>query len=235
MPDRRARHQLFLKCGSMQLGALGFRGACGEFGDYGVTPGQSAFQFPRVPPHKGRNIWMEGLMKHGEKLILMMLADMYKKLNIQNAEFGPDFIKTTITSDHLWGFDWKYGGIPFEEKTTPRDVTETVDYLDMWYILEQSYNSLSPEDQERVKTERNFGRDIKFPGFDGNHEPHFGIARYLIEQLHRFEHFKDHYLNSHSHQIDNYQRMYRVFEPLRQHLHNRSLSADEIIEIFNAG
>jgi uncharacterized protein len=171
----------------------------------------------------------------GEKLILLMLADLQKHLKIKNPEFDSEFIQNTISHNYLWGFDWQYSGIPFEDRETPAEVTETLDYLDMWYLLERSHEDLSPADKEKVKKESRFGHEAKFPGFDGNHEPHFGIAQYLIEQLKRFEHFKGRNLNSHSHQIERYARMYPVFDRIRETLHARLLTADEIIEIMNAG
>jgi uncharacterized protein len=126
-------------------------------------------------------------------------------------------------------------------------VTETVDILEMWRFLEESYAKLPDADKQRVQKETHRSSEIKFPGFDANNEPHYGITKYFIEQLHRFEHFKDHYLNSHSERLGSYKAMYRVFEPLRKELGNRlpfsitpvenrgqSLTADEVIRILNA-
>src|SRR5262245_22339290 len=125
-------------------------------------------------------------LSDGEKLILLMLADMYKHLDIKG-DFDPDFVSETIHSDHLWGFDWQYSGVPFEKTSTPHVVTETLDYMDMWSFLEDSYAKLSAADKKKVETDAEpFGKNVKFLGFDGNHEPHFGIAIYLVEQLDRF-------------------------------------------------
>ena len=172
-------------------------------------------------------------LSDGEKLILMMLADMYKHLKIQNPQFDPDFITNTITKDHPWGFKWAYSGIPFEKEQTPREVTETADILDMWWSLERAYQDLSPADKKKVN-EATKPKDIKFIGFDGNNENHYGIARYFVEDLKSFEHFKDRDLNSHMPSIDNYRQMYRIFEPMRKTLANRSLNADEVVKIMNA-
>lgn len=173
-------------------------------------------------------------LSDGEKLILMMLADMYKHMGIKNGEFDPDFITNTIVSDHLWGFNWRFTGIPFEREETPRDVKETADYLDMWMFLERSYEDLSAADKTKVNaaTER---QDLKFPGFDGNHEDHFGIARYFVDDLQRWEHFKGRDLNSHMQSVDGYRLMFRVFEPLRSSvLGSRLLNVDEIISVMTA-
>lgn len=173
-------------------------------------------------------------LSDGEKLILMMLADMYKHLEIKNAEFDPDFITTTITDDYLWGFPWQYPGIPFEKEGSPPEVKETSDILDMWRFLEQDYDKLPPAEKMKVQNATGL-TNVKFFGFDANNEKHYGIACYIVENLeHAFEHFEARDLNSHMPSIDGYRKMYRVFEPIRKTLANRSLNADEIGTIMNA-
>jgi len=154
-------------------------------------------------------------LSDGEKLVLMVLADMYKHLEIKG-EFDPDFISTTISGGHLWGFRWKYTHIPFEPSENPPEVSETVDILDMWSSLEESYGKLSPADNQKVEKEAN-RTSVRLFGFDANKEDHYFIARYLIEQLDRYPSFRGRDLNSPSPRIDGYRRMYRVFEaPWRQ-------------------
>jgi uncharacterized protein YfbU (UPF0304 family) len=169
----------------------------------------------------------------GEKLILLMLADMYKNLKIKG-DFDSEFISNTIHNDYLWGFSWKYSGIPFEKSASPGEVTETSDYLDMWYLLEISYDKLSGADKKKVKAVNN-NSDVRFPGFDGNNEDHMGISHYLIEQLERYEHFKGKNLNSHMSSVPLYSRMYSVFKPMRASIGSGHLSADQIIKILNGG
>jgi uncharacterized protein YfbU (UPF0304 family) len=173
-------------------------------------------------------------LSDGEKLILMMLADMYKHLKIRDPEFDPKFITATITNDYLWGFNWQYTGIPFEKEESPLEVKETAEILDMWSFIERSYEDLPPTEKTKVQKATRL-TDIKFPGFDGNNESQFGIALYFVDDLKRFEHFKGRDLNSHfPSSIDGYRNMYRVFEPMRKTLANRSLNADEIASILNA-
>jgi uncharacterized protein len=172
-------------------------------------------------------------LSDGEKLIFLMLADIYKNLKIKNGEFDPNFVSNTIFHDHLRGFNWRYHSIPFEDSEQPPEVSETADILDMWWLVERAYEKLSPAGKTKIKDAT--GRsEAEFIGFDGNNENHFGIARYLVEDPGRFEYFKGRNLNSHSRVIEGYRRMCRVFEPIRKHLANRSLNADELIEILNA-
>ena len=50
----------------------------------------------------------------GEKLILLMLTDIYDKLGVQG-EIDPQFVRSAIFDNMLWGLSWKYSGIPFEK------------------------------------------------------------------------------------------------------------------------
>ena len=90
---------------------------------------------------------------------------------------------------------------------SPQDVRETINILDMWSALHSSYKNLKSDEKKKVKAEIS-GR-LSFPGFVANNEPHYGIARYLIEDLEKFPSFaqvKD--LNSHFPTIDRHRRMH---------------------------
>jgi uncharacterized protein YfbU (UPF0304 family) len=167
-----------------------------------------------------------------ERLILVMLCEIYKKLGI-DGDIDPEFVLNTLYSGQHWGFEWKYDNLLRAEGADEKTVDETSDFLDMWYILETSFENLPKEDKERVQNGNILTRDgVKFPGFDLNNDPHFGVARYLIEDMKRFDHFKDRYLNSHSQNLGRHRRMYEKFDPIRAELHSRGLSADEILHIF---
>ena len=133
-----------------------------------------------------------------------------------------------------WGFNWKYRGIPFEHDETPQIVKETGNYLDMWFLLEISYDKLSATEKKKVKA-ANYNEDVRFPGFDGNHEDNGSVAHYLIDHLERFEHFKGRNMNSHMPSIGRYTRMYSVFEPMRSGVGAGHLTPDQIIQVLNGG
>ena len=74
-----------------------------------------------------------------------------------------------------------------------------------------------------------------FPGFDGNHEGgHLGIADFLVNELGRFSDFKGRDLNSHCPLLENYRRMVKSFEPMRNDLVGQELDASQLIEILKA-
>ncbi|MCK1459604.1 YfbU family protein [Bradyrhizobium sp. 2] len=174
-------------------------------------------------------------LSDGEKLTILMLCDIYKALKIKG-EFDPEFISTTIFKDHLWGFNWELSGIPFEKGDDPPEVGETCDFLDMWKFIETGYEKLTPAEKKQLAKDADpFGNHVKFPGFDGNHEPHYGIASYMIRDMqHRFEYFKGRDLNSHSSSVSSYKRMYKIFETMRAGLNMRELNLAELTTILNA-
>jgi uncharacterized protein YfbU (UPF0304 family) len=174
-------------------------------------------------------------LSDGEKLILLMLADVSKALKVKG-EIDAAFIKKAVVNDDLWAIHWKYHGIPFAKEPDPIEVTQTCDILDMWSFVESSFSELSAADKKRVKVEAEpFGRDVKFHGFDGNHEHHTFIARVLIEDLDKWSEFKGRPLNAHMRTVDGYLRMCGVFEPMRASLVSRKgLTADQIIAILMA-
>lgn len=169
----------------------------------------------------------------GEKLILLMLSELYDKLGVEG-EVEPDFIRSAIFSNNTWSIPWKYVGIPFEEQETPEVVKEVLDVLDMWSMIERSYENLSNESKEFVEIEASpFGKDPRFPGFDGNNETEYmGTASFLVNDLDRFEEFKGRDFNSHCPSIDSYRRMLSVFKPLLQNLNFQPLSAQNIADIL---
>src|SRR5690625_2625243 len=124
----------------------------------------------------------------GEKLIILMLSELYEKLGVEG-EIEPDFIKTAIYSDQLWGIKWKYSGIPFEESDDPSIVKEVVDILDMWSFVERTFKELDAEEKIKLKADgASFGDDPKFRGFDGNNETEYmGTAMFLVNELERFQ------------------------------------------------
>lgn len=176
------------------------------------------------------------VLSNSEKLILIMLSELHKKLEVKG-DINPDFVQSAIYSGNLWGLEWEYSGL-FENRTeTPAVVREVCDFLEMWGCLELSCSKLSnTEEAEIAKDAEPFGTDVKFPGFDGNHEgEHMSVARFLTENLGRFSSFKDRAdLNAHTHTLDTHRRMYEVFEKLRPSLSTGIMNTAQITELLQA-
>lgn len=175
-------------------------------------------------------------LSEGEKLILIMLSEIYDNLKIKG-EIDPKFVREAIYDESTWALAWKYPGIVGSVgESTPPVVKDVLDVLEMWELLEHSYNQLQAADKERVKTEaKPSGYDVRFRGFDGNHETEYmAAARVLIDDLDRFSLFKGRDLNSHMPSIENYRRMLAVYRLLR-HTHDFDvLNAEHIIAVLNA-
>jgi uncharacterized protein len=169
----------------------------------------------------------------GEKLILLMLSEIKKELNVENG-VDPDFVESAIYGGYTWAFNRQLKGIPFEHEDTPPKVREVIEILDMWSWLVEDFKKLSPEDRERVKIEAKLRTDeIHFPGFDGNHESEqLGIAHFLTENMGMFEKLKGHIANSHYPAMDQYHSMLPAFEQARKAAN--PLTAQGIINILAA-
>ena len=173
-------------------------------------------------------------IRAGEKLILRMLCDLYKHQKV-DGEFDPEFVIKAINRGYYWALDWKYG-LSEGKVDTPPVVSEVCDVLDMWSFIERGYAELSTEDKVRVESKAEpFGKNVKFGGFDGNNESeHHGVARFLINDMGRFQKFKGRELNSHYPSIDAHRRRLAVFEPMRETLEGVELSASQIIDLLKA-
>ena len=172
----------------------------------------------------------------GEKLILMMLCDRYIHQKV-NGAVDPAFVNDAVFSGHYWALGWKHD-LFHGHVDSPRVVSEVVAVLDMWSFVESSYEKLSTNDKEQVRSEAwPFGEDVLFPGFDGNDEEHhFAIAKFMIIDLGRFGRFKGRDLNSHFPHVDGYRLMLTVFNLIRPSLEYQrgAFSASQIIDLLNA-
>ena len=171
----------------------------------------------------------------GEKLILMMLCGLHRKLKIEDG-IDPDFLESVIGGGHYWALKWRYTGIFHGHEVEESCVKEVADMLDMWWFIEVSHKKFSNEDKELVKTQAEpFGEHVLFSGFDGNYETeHLSVANFIIRDLERFEIFHGRDLNSHVPSVDGYRRMLAVFEPMRPGLVGRELEPTEVIRLLNA-
>jgi uncharacterized protein YfbU (UPF0304 family) len=174
-------------------------------------------------------------LSSGEKLILLMLCEIYEHLKIKG-QTDTELIKEAIFSGNLWGLGSGMPGV-FHDSETPLEVVhETVNILVMWERLEQSFKNLGPEDKATLaKSSEAFGENVKFPGFDGNNESEYiSATRFLVESLDRFQHFKGRDFNAHMPTLDGHRRMLKVFDPILKRVLNKDFSAAQIKEVLAA-
>jgi uncharacterized protein YfbU (UPF0304 family) len=170
----------------------------------------------------------------GEKLLMLMMGDVYKALKIKDAEMEPDFLAQVIYGGHYWAPKWEMNGVFHDHIDDPEEVKYVVDVLDMWTFMEVAYGKLSAEDKARITSEvGSWQTDVRFSGFDGNDEgTQMGIAQFLVDKMRRFSQFKGRSLNSHCSTVSRYLRMYQLFEPMRRTLVGMDLSVDQLITLL---
>jgi len=145
----------------------------------------------------------------GERLILVMLADLQEALKVRG-EVDPGFIKRAVINKDGWAIAMEYSGL-FMSGDLPPEVEETIDILAMFSHVESAIDNLDDPDRSRLQAHRN----AKFAGFDGNNDSHYGHAHTLIRDMGRFSEFDGRALNSHSRgSLPRYQDMYQRYQPV---------------------
>jgi uncharacterized protein YfbU (UPF0304 family) len=175
-------------------------------------------------------------LSDGEKLILLMLCEIQEHLKMKG-ETNIELVKEAIFSGNLWGLEWGMPGVFHDAETSDEIVREMVHILAMWQRLEESFNGLSPEDQEWLAKESDLGKDVKFYGFDGNDRTevqYISAARFMVDHLDRFHIFKGRDLNAHMPTLQAYRRMLLVFEPTLKEVSNKDFSAAQIAQVLAA-
>ena len=171
---------------------------------------------PIAPPPSCREGSEEGVaaLSSGEKLILVMLSEIYKKLDIDD-EIDAEIVKSSLFSGYEWAISWKYPEI--FEVDNPTYVDETTKILDMYRWIESGLDKLSDIDLERLKSDvKPFDEYLNFRGFDANNDKHYGVLRHLIDVLDLYYEHKGKYLNTHSSAtLPRYRKMLSVCEALR--------------------
>ncbi|MBC3378482.1 YfbU family protein [Serratia fonticola] len=170
-----------------------------------------------------------------EKLQILMLTEIFRKLNIENS-FNPDIIDIAVTTDNTWILEWDYYALKTENDTPP-DVIWVADVLTMYNELLFSYKNLNPgeikelEDQlEHFHGEKTF----TFPGFDGNNEGRFMTIADLFKRSHRFTNM-DITKNSHMPTKEIYSRMLKVYnEERNQFIDGKGFSIQSLVNIIKA-
>ncbi len=148
-------------------------------------------------------------MSDGERLIAVMLAEVMEALKLDR-EIDPALVKSLVIDNDGWALKRKYSGI-FDSKAPFDDVvSETTNILWMFGIIESSIGRLKGAEAEEAKS----WHYNEWHGFDANNDPHYGVARTMIEKLGEFDQSrKGVNLNSHTQtSLPHYRRMYEKFE-----------------------
>lgn len=177
-------------------------------------------------------------MTDGEKLIVVMLADLYRHLKVEG-EINPDRVLSSVFSNNLWSLKSDMTSLYGGEEPSEEVVDETFAILSLWSEIEFSVSALDPADRAKLAAEVPFfGEDPKFQGFDGNNDKHYAVAKHIVDEMGRFEEFKGRSLNSHSSiSLSRYrdQREAREKIAMAKPIGRRGdLSVDDLISILKA-
>ncbi|MNK31862.1 hypothetical protein D3C87_503060 [compost metagenome] len=172
---------------------------------------------------------------NGEKLIIMMLADLSKALKV-DGDIDVDFVSDAITSGNTWALQNKYTGVFHGEDASDAIVRKVHDVLSTWSTIERAISELSPEDRARLEEEAApFGKNPRFPGFDGNNESEYmSAASFMIEKMGFYPEMADRsHLNSHMPTLQTFDRMKSTFDEAWKEASYSGLNVDQLIKILN--
>jgi uncharacterized protein len=185
-------------------------------------------------------VWVGGIplqrrpgvtVSSGEKLILAMLAGIYKKLEIKH-DIDPNVILAGVRGDNTWILRWEYGDMIDSSEDLPPNVKETCDILDMYRSIEPAFKRLSESEKERVKSNPS-GAYATFQGFDGNNDDHYGVLSDLVNVIGKYEERKGGVFKSHSPvSLPKYRKMLAVFHSMSDRYPDGGLTGDQIISIL---
>ena len=168
----------------------------------------------------------------GEKLIITMLADLHESLKV-NGSVDAAFVRQHIDSD-FWAIKREYSGIFGDGEREEADIAFVQNALDMWRIIEASYENLTEDEQVLVRAAKgSFGTAPRFGGFDG-HTEYPTIARTLIVSLRGWDEFKDRPMDSHSPDTAVHARMVEAYKGLRAKNQGRLFPVDDVIAVIDA-
>ena len=173
-------------------------------------------------------------LSEGEKLILAMLCDVHKALNVKGT-VDLEVVHTLINgqSKELALSSLLDTGAANGNADPTHEVS---DILGMWSAIERGYKHLSLEEKEQVESEAGpLGRGVRFSGFDdGAESKHRDIAHTLIEESGRFDRFQGRNLSACMPTLDGYRRMLRLFGSSGPVSADAKLNVRQIIALANA-
>ncbi|OWQ35586.1 YfbU family protein [Pseudomonas sp. DrBHI1] len=173
-----------------------------------------------------------------QKLIITLLTDIHAKLEIEDS-LDPMLVQRMVSEGQGWALEWKYPGMFEESGETPTAVVFVCEVLEMWSVLEGSFEALDDNQRQALSEAAGvFGRNVRFPGFDGNNEGEYlSIAHILVEDLERWSEFQGRIDNAHMPTIDGYERMLPVFDAIRDRKLDdgnfNGLDVEELAQILN--
>ena len=173
-------------------------------------------------------------LSEGERLILVMLCDIHKALNLKGT-IDPDTLKPLILDAGRNGAP-AANGASGDHLDRAELASEVSEILDMWSAIERGYKHLSVDEKREVEIGAGpLGRGVRFSGFDAESEIAYReVAHVLVEEAGQFERFQGRNLDAHMPALAGYRRMLRLYGPMRSVTGDRRLDVQQIIALANA-
>ncbi len=163
-----------------------------------------------------------------DRLILYNQYEILKGINAEECE-EYELMQNIVVN----GFKYNYSELieGFYDET-PELISEFVfDVLQMYRVLNNSYEELSLEEKQQINK-----NDITYGGFDGNEEgSYYTYANFVLEDLGRYEEIYNNgkvELNSHRNMLNKYTRMVRTWKEVKSGRYN-SLTFENIKKVIN--
>jgi uncharacterized protein YfbU (UPF0304 family) len=165
-----------------------------------------------------------------ERLTLYMLCGIWDRLEVGDS-VDTKLIREAIHTGNTWAIADTHPGI-LASPDKSEFVEEVGHVLQMWERLELDFEELTAQEKEHVLQE--VGGPVLFQGFDGNNEhEHVSIAKFYIDQMERFDHFKGRKLNAHMMTLGRHRQMLGKWEAIISESLGRQVTADQIIHVMN--
>ncbi len=162
-----------------------------------------------------------------EKLTILVAASVGAKP--EDAAVDPLMVSKWVADGDEWALSWEYDYFDAEPHPSDDEVNETSDILMMYSHLQHLDASVL---QEAGVT----AQDLEFPGFDGNEDHHYHLAKVMIEDLGRFVTVAGGLNNSHgSVSIDEHREMLKRYRSVKKTIPEalrQALSADSLMKIL---
>lgn len=145
-------------------------------------------------------------MTSTEKLTLMMLCDIYDRLEI-SGEIDHSIIKEAISSGNLWAIERKHQFLTTKE--IPKEIQKKVEQILCHYrLISHSLKHLPSNDSEELIKKHELvieNNHIQFPGYDGNNEGDYMDVARMLGLLGKYKEHIEVDKNSHTENVNYYE------------------------------
>jgi uncharacterized protein YfbU (UPF0304 family) len=175
----------------------------------------------------------EATLSEGEKLILTMLCDLYRKVGAEGA-IDPGFLQSAVRGGHYWAVEWQYPSFAHGHDNTVSQADFVSKVLGLWRQIEESFRQLSADQKGKVMSEAALTAQPSFPGWDGRRETDYmSIARFMTDRMNMFPSQKGKAgREAGKPSVSGYRKMLDLYDAFEQDARDRKLTAQELVNLL---